>query len=78
MSTFIYLGCSISQQNEKDSTVKISKFLQITEMINRTLKPSQVQKHTTLKIYNILALLYYTDADLEQLENRINKEFQWK
>jgi hypothetical protein len=25
-----------------------------------------------------LALLYYTDADLEQLENRINKEFQWK
>jgi len=26
-------------------------------IINRTLKPSQVQKHTRLKIYNTLALL---------------------
>ena len=72
ISTFIYLCCSISQQNEKDNTVKISKFLQITEIINRTLKSSQVQKHTRLKIYNSLALLCYTDVNLGQLENRIN------
>jgi len=78
VNTFIYLCSSTSQQNEKDNTVKISKFLQITEIINRTLKLSQVQKHTRLKIYNTLALLYYTDVNLVQLENRINKGFQWK
>jgi len=76
ISTFIYLCCSISQQNEKDNIVKISKFLQITEIINRNLKLSQVQKHTRLKIYNTLALLYYTDVNLAQLQNRINKGFQ--
>jgi hypothetical protein len=43
INTFDYLGCSISYNNEKDVTVKISKFLQITGIINRTLKPSQVQ-----------------------------------
>jgi hypothetical protein len=36
-----YLGCSISYQNENNITVKISKFLQITGIINT--KPS----HTT-------------------------------
>jgi len=78
VNTFIYLCSSTSQQNEKDNTVKISKFLQITEIINRTLKLSQVQKHTRLKIYNTLVLLFYTDVNLAQLENRINKGFQWK
>ena len=34
----------------------MSKFLQITGIINRTLKISQVQKHTRWKIYNISAL----------------------
>ena len=43
--------------NEKDITVKVSEFLQITEIISRTLKPSQVQKHSTLKTYSTLALL---------------------
>ena len=56
INTFHDLGCSISYQNEKYITVKISTFLQITGIINRTLKPSQVQKHTILKIYNALAL----------------------
>jgi hypothetical protein len=37
-------------------TVKISKFLQITGIIKRTLKPSQVQKHIKLIIYTTLAL----------------------
>jgi hypothetical protein len=35
-----YLGCSISYQNEKDITLKISKFLQIMGIMNRILKPS--------------------------------------
>jgi len=40
INTFNYLGCSISYQNDKDITVKISKFLQVMGNINRTLKPS--------------------------------------
>jgi hypothetical protein len=35
INTFIYLGCCISYQNEKDVAVKISKSLQITRIINR-------------------------------------------
>jgi hypothetical protein len=46
----------ISQHNEKDGTVKISKFFHRMEIINRTLKPSQVKKHTRLKNNNTLAL----------------------
>jgi hypothetical protein len=46
----------ISYQNEKDVIVQVSKFLQITGIINRTLKPSQVEKHTRLKINDTLAL----------------------
>jgi hypothetical protein len=40
INTFNYLGCSISYENDKDITVKISKFLQVMGNINRTLKPS--------------------------------------
>ena len=49
INTFNYQGCSITYQNEEDGMVKISKFVMITGIINRTLKPSQVQKHTKLK-----------------------------
>jgi len=35
INIFIYLGYCISNQNEKYVTVKISKFLQITGIINR-------------------------------------------
>jgi hypothetical protein len=38
INTFTYLGCSISYQNEKDITVKTSKFPQITVITNITLK----------------------------------------
>ena len=57
-TSFIYLGCSTTYQNEKDITVKISQFMQITGIIKKNFKtkPSQVQKHTRLKIYNSLAL----------------------
>ena len=37
-------------------TVKISKFLQITGLTKRTLKPPQVQKHNKLIIFTTLAL----------------------
>ena len=50
ISTFNYLGCTVSYQNGNDTTVKISNFLQLTGIINGTLKPLQVQKHTRLKI----------------------------
>ena len=48
---------SISYKNgKKYMTVEISKFIRIKEMNNRTLKPSQIQKHTRLKTYNASAL----------------------
>jgi len=40
ISTFLYPGYSISCQNEKYITIKISKFLQTTGIIKRTIKPS--------------------------------------
>ena len=56
INTYSYHGCSMSYQNKKDITVKISKFLQISGIINVSLKPSQVQKQARLKICNALAL----------------------
>jgi hypothetical protein len=53
VNPFSYPGCLILYQNEKDITVNISKFLQITVIIYRTLKHAQVQKHARLKIYCI-------------------------
>ena len=56
VNTFSYPRCLITYQNEKDITVSIPTFLQITVIIYRTLEHAQVQKHTRLKIYNTLAL----------------------
>jgi len=39
INTFSYPGYSVSYQNEKYITIKITKFLQITGIIKRTLKP---------------------------------------
>jgi hypothetical protein len=39
INTFTYLHCFVSYQNGNDITVKISKFLQITGIINRPLNP---------------------------------------
>jgi len=47
--------------------VKIQKFIHITGISNRTLKRSQVQKHTRLKICNTLAL--HTLLHGRELEN---------
>jgi hypothetical protein len=51
---FIYLGCSITYQNEKDVTVKISLFMQKMGIIDETLKQN------TLKSKNTLDLKYIT------------------
>jgi len=40
INIFDYLGCSISYKNKKGVTLKISKFLQITGISHRILKPS--------------------------------------
>jgi len=37
-----YPGSSVACQNEKGVTVKVPKFLQVTGIINSTLKPSQI------------------------------------
>jgi hypothetical protein len=50
INMFNYPGCNVSYQNGNDITVKISKFLQLRGIINGTLEPSHVQKHTRLKI----------------------------
>ena len=55
INTFNYPGCPISYQNEKAVTL-ILIFLQITGIINRTLKHSQIQKQTRLAICNTSAL----------------------
>jgi hypothetical protein len=56
VNTFIYLGCKISYQEEKDIHSKITKFLQILELLNNTMKPNLVQRSTRLKLYKTLAL----------------------
>ena len=66
---------------KKNSTVKISKFFQITGIINRTLKPSQVQKHTRLKIYNTLVLpilLYGCESWAIREENKYRMSVEMK
>ena len=52
INTFNYPVCSIAYHNLKYITVKMSKFVNITGIINRPLTPSLVQKHARLKIYN--------------------------
>jgi hypothetical protein len=65
-----------SYQHQKNFTAKVSKFLQITRIIQRNLKPSQVQKQARLKIQHTLAvpaLLYgcETWAITEQNKYRV-------
>ena len=66
----------------KKILVKISKFPQITGIINITVKPSQVQKHTRPKIYNTWALptLMYrceSEAIREQDNSRMSAEMKF-
>jgi hypothetical protein len=54
VNTFNCLVNLMSYEKEKDN--KITIFLKITEIINNTFKPTEVQKDTRIKIYNTLAL----------------------
>jgi hypothetical protein len=56
IKAFSYLSFCISYQNEKDISVKVSKFLQVKGMFNRHFKLSQVQKHSRRKALNTLTL----------------------
>jgi hypothetical protein len=56
VNEFKYLGCQISYEGERDVKNKISKFLQVTGIINNVSKPNQVQKSSRMKIYNTLAI----------------------
>lgn len=56
INSFPYLGCNISYEGENDVSRKINKFLQILGLLNHTLKPSLVQKHSRIKLYKTLAL----------------------
>jgi hypothetical protein len=65
ISTFNYLGCTLSYEGEKDMPSKITKFLRTIEVINQVFKPSLVQQHTRLNIYRTLArlvLIYGSEA----------------
>jgi hypothetical protein len=76
--TFNYLGCSLLYKREKDVTTKVSKFLQITGIINQVPKTIKRQRQTRLRIYNTLVipiLLYGSEAWTlkEQDKSRITK-----
>jgi hypothetical protein len=56
VNTFNYLGNLVSYEKEQDIDNKITKFLQITVIVNNTFKPKKVQKSTRIKLYTTLAL----------------------
>jgi hypothetical protein len=72
INTFNYRDSSISYHNEKDVTVKISKFLQVTGIINRNVNPSPVQKQTRLKYTVFLHCqhFFYSDAKCGQFREQ--------
>jgi hypothetical protein len=49
VNVFNYLGCSLPYEGEKDTDVKISKFLKITGLINTIFKPLKVQNKLEYK-----------------------------
>jgi hypothetical protein len=44
------------KKKRKDVAIKLSTFLQITVIINKVIKSSEVQKKTTLRTHNTLAI----------------------
>jgi hypothetical protein len=52
VNEFNYLGHKLSFMGELDLHGKISKYSKIIGIINNVLKPSLVQKHTRICIYN--------------------------
>ena len=57
VNSFNYLGYQMSFGADEDMANKISKYIKVTGVINQMFKPSQVQRHTRLKIYKTLVKL---------------------
>jgi hypothetical protein len=55
VTSFSYLGYSLSFTHETDIPNNITKFIKNLDTINSVIKPSLVQKHTKIKIYETLA-----------------------
>jgi hypothetical protein len=56
VNTFNYLGTLVLHENEKYIHSKVSKFLEITGIINNIFKPNKVRKSTKIKLFSTLAL----------------------
>jgi hypothetical protein len=54
-NTFNYLGYNISYGGEKHLNTKAANFVKVLGIINQIFKPSQVSRHTRIRIYKILA-----------------------
>ena len=68
IKTSSYPGNSYFIQIDEDISVKISKFLQTTAIIHRTLNTSRVQKHTDWKYVTLWHYLpYHTSEKLGKL-----------
>jgi hypothetical protein len=56
INTYNYLECSLSYAKQKDVATRLLIFLQIKGLINQVLKLYKVQKQTTLRAYNTVAV----------------------
>lgn len=54
-NSFPYLGYNLSIFEELDISQKINKYTRAMGIINSVMKPSLVQKHTRIRLYNTLA-----------------------
>jgi hypothetical protein len=54
-NTFNYLGCNISYEGDKYMNIKAANFVEVLGIINQMFKPSLVSRHTSIRIYKILA-----------------------
>jgi len=68
-TSFIYMGCSISYQKEKDITVKITQFMQITGIINVTLKQNLLKLKNTIDLKYITIDFTYTIIQMQNFGN---------
>jgi hypothetical protein len=51
VNSFNYLGYNVSYTDDKDMAIKVSTFVEVTGVINQVFKPSQMQRHTRLRVY---------------------------
>ena len=68
-TSFIYFSCSVSYQKEKDIIVKITQFMQITGIINETLKQNLLKSKNTLDLKYITIDFTYFIIRMRNLGN---------